>query len=98
MFKNFSKQNKQDDANVVAFNAAEKVVPSQQLTPEPMTEEDKELQKFLELKSRLHEALLDRLNFSVIDKIVPEDLRREVANLATEVLAAERWQHRALRL
>ncbi len=90
MFKNFGKQNKQDDANVVAFNAAEKVVPSQQLIPEPMTEEDKEFQKFLELKSRLHEALLDRLNFSVIDKIVPEDLRREVANLATEVLAAER--------
>lgn len=86
MFKNFSKRS--DDGNVVALNVAEPV--KEQVPAIITTAEEKELIKFLELKSRLHEALLDRLNFSVIDKIVPEDLRREVASLATEVLAAER--------
>ncbi|OWY12767.1 type II secretion system protein E [Thioclava sp. F34-6] len=40
----------------------------------------------LELKSRLHDALLDRLNLSMLDKVVPEELRREVAALVSEEL------------
>ncbi|MGV8988934.1 MAG: CpaF family protein [Cypionkella sp.] len=43
----------------------------------------------LELKSRLHDVLLDRLNLSAIDKVNREDLRREVAGLVTQVLASE---------
>lgn len=51
---------------------------------------DKDLSDRLELKSRLHEALLERLNLSVIDKVQTEELRREVANLAQAVLAEEK--------
>jgi pilus assembly protein CpaF len=40
----------------------------------------------LELKSRLHEVLLDRLNLSAIDKVDPEELRREVSELVNEEL------------
>ncbi|NNE88246.1 MAG: CpaF family protein [Silicimonas sp.] len=55
-----------------------------------LTKQDKELTDRLELKSRLHEALLERLNLSVIDKVQTEELRREVANLAQAVLAEEK--------
>ncbi|AZQ69643.1 CpaF family protein [Silicimonas algicola] len=51
---------------------------------------DKELTDRLLLKSRLHEALLERLNLSVIDKVQTDELRREVANLAQAVLAEEK--------
>ncbi|MDA8587116.1 CpaF family protein [Rhodobacteraceae bacterium] len=51
---------------------------------------DKDLTDRLELKSRLHEALLERLNLSVIDKVQTDELRREVANLAQAVLAEEK--------
>jgi pilus assembly protein CpaF len=86
MFKNFSKRSSAD-TNVVALNADAPVVAGLEAE---ITAEEKEFVKFLELKSRLHEALLDRLNFSVIDKIVPEDLRREVAALVAEFVAAEK--------
>ncbi|MBD3678498.1 MAG: CpaF family protein [Rhodobacteraceae bacterium] len=85
MFKQFSKRDAVPQTNVVDLKTAEAPV----LKPIEPSEEDKELIAFLELKSRLHEALLDRLNFSVIDKIVPEELRREVAALVTEVLSRD---------
>ncbi len=50
---------------------------------------EQELIKRLELKSRLHDALLDRLNLAIIDKVEPEELRREVAGLVNQVLTAE---------
>jgi pilus assembly protein CpaF len=52
-------------------------------------EDEAELIAWLELKSRLHDVLLDRLNLSVIEKVQSEDLRREVAGLVTQVLADE---------
>ena len=48
----------------------------------------------LELKSRLHNKLLDTLNLAVLDKIENDVLRREVGNLVTEGL---REEGRALR-
>ena len=48
---------------------------------------DPKLAERLELKSDLHRALIERLNLAVIDKVQPEDLRREVAGLVNEVLA-----------
>lgn len=88
MFKNFTKRDVEVDesSNVYTLtpeNAAEK----QLLDGE--SEEDRELIKYLELKSRLHDALLDRLNYSIIEKVEPEELRREVANLVSEVLRQE---------
>ncbi len=51
---------------------------------------DAKLTERLELKNRLHNALLERLNLSVIDKVQTEELRREVANLVQQVLAEEK--------
>jgi len=87
MFKNFSKRESFDaqDQNVVVLNPAQDGEP----TPEHSADLDRDLIKSLELKSRLHDALLDRLNLSVIDKVEPEELRREVATLTSEVLAQE---------
>ena len=47
---------------------------------------DAELQSHLELKSRMHEALLERLNLSVIDKVEKSELRRQVAALVSQLL------------
>jgi pilus assembly protein CpaF len=51
---------------------------------------DAKLTERLELKNRLHTALLERLNLSVIDKVQTDELRREVANLVQQVLAEEK--------
>ena len=93
MFKNFTKRS-EDAAGKVAMlhPAARGDAPS----PAALAREDDELMKFLDLKSRLHDALLERLNLSVIDKIVPDELRREVAGLVGEVLCEEGTPLRAV--
>lgn len=85
MFKQFSKQDSGDKSKVVALKTVDAAPPAP--APQKSDREDKELLKFLELKSKLHDELLERLNYSVIDKIEPENLRREVTALAREVLA-----------
>ncbi len=94
MFKNFSKRAHEGDEaeKVVLLNPKNATDPS---AKEKQSEEDRELLKYLDLKSRLHDALLDRLNYSVIEKVVPDELRREVANLVSEVLATENKPMRA---
>ncbi|SIS82587.1 pilus assembly protein CpaF [Roseivivax lentus] len=47
---------------------------------------DPALQRWLELKSVLHEALLDRLNLAVIDRVEPAELKRQVGALVTQLL------------
>ena len=51
--------------------------------------EDEAMSDRLELKSRLHDHLLDRLNLAILDKIEEEDLRREVSALVAQVLKSE---------
>ena len=90
MFKQFGKGEKPSsdgNGNVVDLDAAAKVTSS---ALRSLTQTDKELSDRLKLKSRLHEALLERLNLSVIDKVATEELRREVANLVQIVLAEEK--------
>lgn len=92
MFKSFGKNDTNAPApingeNVVGMDAAQRVTST---ALKSLTKQDKELTDRLELKSRLHEALLERLNLSVIDKVQTEELRREVANLAQAVLAEEK--------
>ncbi|SLN73332.1 Putative conjugal transfer protein/MT3759 [Roseovarius albus] len=88
MFKNFSKRDEEADENSNVYTlTTEKAAEKQPMDGE--TEEDRELIKYLELKSRLHDALLDRLNYSIIEKVEPEELRREVGNLVSEVLRQE---------
>ena len=85
MFKNFGKREAERVAdNVVALNGAE-IRPE----PKPLVPDDPELMRYLELKSRLHDALLERLNLAVLDKIQHEELKREVATLVNEVLREE---------
>jgi pilus assembly protein CpaF len=88
MFRNFSRPAEAANGKVVpisqgaimaASNGAEAFV----------TDGEKDLLKRLELKGRLHEAVLERLNLNVIEKVDAEDLRREVTALVNQVLAAE---------
>ncbi|MXQ07524.1 ATP-binding cassette domain-containing protein [Alphaproteobacteria bacterium GH1-50] len=91
MFKSFGKTDKAaatGNGTVVNMDQAAAQVTSQALRS--LTNTDKELTDRLELKTRLHEALLERLNLSVIDKVATDELRREVANLAQVVLAEEK--------
>jgi pilus assembly protein CpaF len=58
--------------------------------PRPVvTESERDLLKRLELKGRLHDAVLERLNLNVIEKVDADDLRREVTALVNQVLATE---------
>ncbi len=85
MFKDFidlSRRGTKTD-KVVPFIGAEAPRP---MVPAVIEPEDRELLQSLELKSRLHELLLDRLNLAVIDKVDPEELRREVSDLVNEEL------------
>ena len=47
------------------------------------------MQAHLELKSRLHGELLDRLNLSVIDKVERSELKRQIGALVTNLIEAE---------
>ncbi len=85
MFKTFTSISSQRPNNIVAFGTPTAESPAP-LAPPP---QDAALQARLELKSHLHEVLLDRLNLSVIDKVQPDDLRREVAGLVSKVLTDE---------
>ena len=44
---------------------------------------------WIDLKTRLHERLLDMLNLSAIDKVAPSDLRREVSTIVNQLLSKE---------
>ncbi len=88
MFSSFTKTTKAEPANVVPLKPAAEGKPD--FAPQLPTPVEKDLIKRLELKSRLHDALLDRLNLAIIDKVEPEELRREVAGLVNQVLTDEK--------
>ncbi len=93
MFKQFTRSGGAAGSNVIDLGAkAAELLP--QSRPEPSAQET-ELMVRLELKSRLHDVLLDRLNLAVIDKVQPEELRREVAQLVSQVLTEEKNPMRA---
>ena len=87
MFSSFTKTNGDTSAKVVPMQAANAPAVEPRAMPSIV---EQELVKRLELKSRLHDALLDRLNLAIIDKVEPEELRREVAGLVNQVLTDER--------
>ncbi|MDI3334888.1 CpaF family protein [Defluviimonas aestuarii] len=86
MFKQFTRSSRDKSSNVVEL--ARQPARTAQVLPEP-TEQDLELTARLELKSHLHDILLDRLNLAVIDRVQPEELRREVATLVSQILSEE---------
>jgi pilus assembly protein CpaF len=92
VFKQFIKPTATPATNVVDLP----LPPSSDTVRNPFEEpQDKELLAHLELKSRLHEVLLERLNLAVIDKVEPEELGREVSGLVSQVLAEEKRPMRA---
>jgi pilus assembly protein CpaF len=52
-------------------------------------EQDEQLSRWLDLKTRLHERLLEELNLAAIEKVAKADLRREVATIVNELLTTE---------
>ncbi len=85
MFEKFTRAGRTNEAEVIQLNQhAEQL--AQEIQPES-TAEDTELADWLELKSTLHEALLERLNLSVIEKVEKDVLRREVAGVVGSALS-----------
>ncbi len=90
MFKTFSKAVEKTSpakGNVVTMDAGNAVT---EKALRSLNSADAKLTERLELKNRLHTALLERLNLSVLDKVQSDELRREVANLVQQVLAEEK--------
>jgi pilus assembly protein CpaF len=87
VFKQFNKANKAAVSNVVTFSGVTADAPLAAVTE--LTPMSADLTARLELKSHLHDILLDRLNLSVIDKVERDELRREVATLVSQILSEE---------
>jgi pilus assembly protein CpaF len=49
----------------------------------------KQSSQYTELKMRMHQRLLDMINLSVIDKMPPEEFRREIGEMVRELLLEE---------
>ena len=79
MFNNFSKPKEVKTGDVVVLKPTDRVPSTQDDGVIAFQPEDPKLTQWLDLKTRLHEALLERLNLSVIEKVESEELRREVA-------------------
>lgn len=47
-------------------------------------------QRFLDAKVRLHRRLIDEMNLTALDKASPEELKRQVSELASEYVMSER--------
>jgi pilus assembly protein CpaF len=52
-------------------------------------DQDQQLRRWLDLKTRLHERLLEELNLSAIERVAKADLRREVAAIVNEMLTKD---------
>ena len=92
MFGQFKRSGKQSATNVVDLGKA-KTDPDMLTKMSPIQNDD--LIARLELKSRLHDVLLDRLNLAAIDKVNRDDLHREVSVLVSQVLTDENHAMRA---
>ncbi len=90
MFKGFTKTGEKTAEADTISEPQESSVEIAERALRTLNAPDAKLTERLELKNRLHTALLERLNLSVIDKVQTEELRREVANLVQQVLAEEK--------
>ncbi|MBU3261956.1 CpaF family protein [Roseovarius sp. PS-C2] len=87
MFKEYKSRRAASQSNVLTLERPIKVPqPAVETTTGPV---DTDLQAHLELKSRLHGELLDRLNLSVIDKVERSELKRQIGALVTNLIEAE---------
>ena len=86
MFKQFTRSEKPKGADVI--DLATKAVKNTPFIHETSLQ-DAELTARLELKSQLHDVLLERLNLAAIDKVQTDELRREVATLVSQELSEQ---------
>ena len=85
MFRRFTTHH-QDEAR-----SANGAAPAPEVTfhDRQQAERDEQLTRWLDLKTRLHERLLEELNLAAIEKVAKADLRREVAAIVNELLTNE---------
>jgi pilus assembly protein CpaF len=92
MFRDFKAKSNGDTKGVIRL-----VEPS---APPPVPaarfdDTSKEQREYLDLKGRMHEELLDRLNLSVIDKVDRGELKRQIAGLVGQLLETDTVPMRA---
>ena len=85
MFRYFRESDLADDTE---DKIVQLPVPGGDRGPQPLRR-DNELSRWLDLKTRLHERLLEELNLAALDKVAATDLRREVGAIVTELLGEE---------
>ncbi len=86
MFKEYRSRRAETQPNVLKLERKIEVPAPKEVRD---TAADKDLQAHLELKSRLHGELLDRLNLALIDKVERSELKRQIASLVTGLVEAE---------
>ncbi len=89
MFKDFAGIGKRNQAPDKVLSFARGPRGAQPPTVEALpllVPDDPALQAYLELKSRMHEVLLERLNLAAIEKVDLDELRREVSTLVNDAL------------
>jgi pilus assembly protein CpaF len=85
MFRRFTRHHDHETAAANGAAAVLELMPRDQRR----SEQDEQLRRWLDLKTRLHERLLEELNLSAIEKVAKADLRREVATIVNEMLTGE---------
>jgi len=83
MFKDFNKKPASDESKVIPFVAGRNTS-TVDIPEDP--DIDAAMIARLELKNTLHRELLDRLNLSMIDKVEPSELRRQIAEFVSQYL------------
>jgi pilus assembly protein CpaF len=92
MFRDFKAKSTGDGKAVIHL-----VEPSAPPVPAAARFDDtsREQREYLDLKGRMHEELLERLNLSVIDKVDRAELKRQIGSLVGQLLESETVPMRA---
>ena len=90
MFRQFSQSQSDTDASDKGDTLANAIGLGGQIEPEAeFNDHDPRGTFWIDLKTRMHERLLDMLNLSAIEKVAPSDLRREVSTIVNQLLAKD---------
>ena len=89
MFKRFEHDARGRLANPASAAVIANPGPLPAIEPAAGPNRDRPSKNWLDLKTRLHDRLLQTLNLAAIDKVARGDLRREVGNIVSEYLASE---------
>jgi pilus assembly protein CpaF len=90
MFRQFSQSQNDADTSDNGNALASAIGLGSQVEPEAeFSDHDPRGTFWIDLKTRMHERLLDMLNLSAIEKVAPSDLRREVSTIVNQLLAKE---------